>query len=272
MAAAPFIAVHKMRYQPDWAICDFKMTQVLPNHHNAGYFLVLFLLAVPLIISWFIIVAGNLIVALKLFKSPIKRAKQQDDTGTGNSCPVLPENCIIHHQESTFQKNNTNRPLSYPNTRRLSNPNTRRISIPSREDRSSSLTSGSAVVAIIAKRKAIRDSISGLTRMEAAVIKCTLSLSFNYLVIHFIFIMQVLVYVFEPDTSVFDLIAGTPTGKLYATLWYYMAMPVTGFVNTIMLLKHNKNMRRTTWELIVRGGRNVAGMYESCRCSFKAKG
>ena len=77
---------------------------------------------------------------------------------------------------------------------------------------------------------------------------------------------------FEPDTSVFDLIAGTPTGKLYATLWYYMAMPVTGFVNTIMLLKHNKNMRRTTWELIVRGGRNVAGMYESCRCSFKAKG
>ena len=96
------------------------------------------------------------------------------------------------------------------------------------------------------------------------MIKCTLSLSFNYLVIQFIFIMQVLVYVFEPETSVFDLIAVSPTGELYATLWYYMAMPVTGFVNTIMLLKHNKNLRMTIRKLIVQVCYNLGVVFAKC--------
>ena len=110
--------------------------------------------------------------------------------------------------------------------------------------------------------------IQALTKLEAAVIKCTLSLSINYLVLQFIFIMQVVVYVFNPRISVFELISTSDTGLLYATLWYYMALPLTGFVNTIMLLKHNKNLKNTIRKLVVRvwwEGGGVAARCGACR-------
>ena len=245
MAAAPYIAGHKMKYRQDWATCDFKMTEILPNHTNAAYYVVLFSLAIPLIISWFIIVVGNGIVAVKLFASPIKRAKQQ---GSGNSCSAGPQNPSIRHNVPSI--------VSLPRNERLP-------SGPVKEP-SHSVVSESAVNVIVSKRRIIRASISGLTKLETAVIKCTLSLSFNYLIIQFIYIMQVLVYVFEPDISVFDLIAVSPTGQLYATLWYYMAMPVTGFVNTIMLLKHNKNLRMTIRRLIVHNCYNLGVIFSRC--------
>lgn len=247
-----------MHYKPDWATCDFKMTDIFPDHHTAGYFLVLFALAVPLIISWFIIVAGNAIVAVKLFASPIKRAKQ-NESGTGNSASALPPQFNIN-------KNNIiPTVMSVPE-------NVRPKTGPRKEDRSHSIISETAVNVIMSKQRMIRTSISGMTKLEAAVIKCTLSLSFNYLVIQFIFIMQVLVYVFDPETSVFDLIAVSPTGQLYATLWYYMAMPVTGFVNTIMLLKHNKNLRMTIRKMIVKMCYNVGVVCAKCaKSKSKAK-
>ncbi|KAL5264180.1 hypothetical protein ACHWQZ_G005309 [Mnemiopsis leidyi] len=258
VSVAPYIAGHRMHYKPDWATCDFKMTDIFPDHHTAGYFLVLFALAVPLIISWFIIVAGNAIVAVKLFASPIKRAKQ-NESGTGNSASALPPQFNIN-------KNNIiPTVMSVPE-------NVRPKTGPRKEDRSHSIISETAVNVIMSKQRMIRTSISGMTKLEAAVIKCTLSLSFNYLVIQFIFIMQVLVYVFDPETSVFDLIAVSPTGQLYATLWYYMAMPVTGFVNTIMLLKHNKNLRMTIRKMIVKMCYNVGVICAKCaKSKSKAK-
>ena len=52
VAAAPYLAHNTMIYRTDWAICDFKMTEIFPRHSTASYYLVVFLVALPLICSW----------------------------------------------------------------------------------------------------------------------------------------------------------------------------------------------------------------------------
>lgn len=204
-----------MEYRRNWGTCDFKMTEILQNHHDTAYFVVLTALALPLIISWFIIVVGNVFVAARLFRSPLKRARNQE--------------------------------LSSANHTKA------RVVAAAHDVRSSSIVSDQIIVPMtLPARSAIRASLTGLTKLESSVIKCTLSLSCNYMFLQLIFILQILVYVAKPDLSVFQLLSISEEGKTYATLWYYMALPITGFVNTLMLIRHNKNLRGSLRKMVVR--------------------
>lgn len=103
------------------------------------------------------------------------------------------------------------------------------------------LTSDSIVIDMNRKRKAVLQR--NLSRVERKVINCMMTLSINYMLLQFIFIISIILYLFNEDVSVFDYISTTVTGKTYATLWYYMAIPMTGFVNSIMLIKHNDYLK-----------------------------
>ena len=199
----PYIAGSKMVYDKVWAVCDYKMVDVLRNYTDAGYLIVVLLAAVPLILSWICIVAGNTFVAAKLTSNSFKRVKSTSRK-SDSSTEVRP-------------------PSNYDSGRRQT------------DGTNDSKATQSSLIA----RNNLR-----LTKIELKVIKCTLSISINYLVLQVIFIIQIFIYVMHIDVTVFKLLAGRDEVKLQlVVLWYYLAMPITGFVNTLMILCHNRNLR-----------------------------
>ena len=227
-----------MKYRGSRGMCDFKMMEIFPDHTHADYYFTLAVISIPLMASWVIIVVGNIIVAYKLFTWSGKRAKCSVGSLVAKSI-VISTAVTLKGADSKTVDNKVQSPDS------KSEDKIRRSKIFD-VDPASKMKKRPTI------RRQLRRSMSSLTLVEAAMIKCTVALSLNYMIIHSIFIIQIFGYVFKPDISVFNLIARSSDGMVYSVMWYYMAMPLTGFINTVMLVRYNRNLRRTLFRMVAK--------------------